>query len=337
MVFIFSRKEDLATNAVIRWLEHLNVNYQRINSEEDQEAIQLLYEHLVGYSVWKGAPAKRQEHFSLWFRRPNPGLLAGLAGKEIDTKSIRFPTFKIHSRLLESLKNNYRHYLRNYFHHQLNYCNLGSYHKTTVNKLEVLETAVQVGLKIPETVVTNDMEVLKPFFEKHQRDIICKTLFEAIHPLGVREEGFTIRCMTERIEDLAVLPEVFFPSLFQENIQKRFEIRVFFIRDKCYAAAMFTQQHADTITDFRNQNDQEIRTRVVPYQLDEEMEQKLRDLMREIGINSGSIDLIKGKDDNYHFLEVNPVGMYGFISTPCNYDLDEVIARELIAIGYEKN
>lgn len=44
--------------------------------------------------------------------------------------------------------------------------------------------------------------------------------------------------------------------------------------------------------------------------------------MKDVGLNTGPIDLIRGLDDKYYFLEINPVGQYGFISKPCNYDID---------------
>ena len=36
------------------------------------------------------------------------------------------------------------------------------------------------------------------------------------------------------------------------------------------------------------------------------------------------------KNDNYYFLEINPVGQYGMVADPCNYELDKLIAKYLI-------
>ena len=52
--------------------------------------------------------------------------------------------------------------------------------------------------------------------------------------------------------------------------------------------------------------------------------------MKEVGLNSGSIDILKGTDGKYYFLEINPVGMFEFISAPCNYNFPKLIAQTLI-------
>ena len=52
--------------------------------------------------------------------------------------------------------------------------------------------------------------------------------------------------------------------------------------------------------------------------------------MKHIGLNTGSIDMIKSVDGNYYFLEVNPSGQFGMTSFPCNYNLHEKVADYLI-------
>jgi glutathione synthase/RimK-type ligase-like ATP-grasp enzyme len=52
--------------------------------------------------------------------------------------------------------------------------------------------------------------------------------------------------------------------------------------------------------------------------------------MKELQLDTGSIDMIKCTDGKYYFLEVNPVGQYDMISMPCNFHLSEIIASELI-------
>ena len=53
-------------------------------------------------------------------------------------------------------------------------------------------------------------------------------------------------------------------------------------------------------------------------------------LMKDLELNTGSIDFIKTKQGRFVFLEVNPVGQYGMTSYPCNYHLDKKIAEYLI-------
>ncbi len=52
--------------------------------------------------------------------------------------------------------------------------------------------------------------------------------------------------------------------------------------------------------------------------------------MDNLGLDTGSIVLIKSKDDQWYFLEVNPVGQFGMVSYPCNYYLERKIAEYLV-------
>ena len=86
-----------------------------------------------------------------------------------------------------------------------------------------------------------------------------------------------------------------------------------------YSMAMFSQGSKQTSIDFRRY-DRNKMSRRVPYKLPQNLEDKIRILMKELDLNSGSLDIVKTKDD-YYFLEVNPVGQFGFVSGSCNYNL----------------
>ena len=61
-----------------------------------------------------------------------------------------------------------------------------------------------------------------------------------------------------------------------------------------------------------------------------QVQDNLRTLLEKININCRSIDLIKGKDNNIYFLEINPVGQFAQVSTPGNFYLEKLIAEFLI-------
>ena len=52
--------------------------------------------------------------------------------------------------------------------------------------------------------------------------------------------------------------------------------------------------------------------------------------MKKLKLETGSLDFIKTTDDRLVFLEVNPVGQFGMVSSPCNYYLEKKIAEYLI-------
>jgi glutathione synthase/RimK-type ligase-like ATP-grasp enzyme len=93
--------------------------------------------------------------------------------------------------------------------------------------------------------------------------------------------------------------------------------------------AMFTQRNNKTSIDFRNY-DLKNPPRRVPYNLPKHIEQKADNLMKELGVNTGSIDMIYTKNKEYVFLEVNPAGQFGMTAVPCNYPINKKMAEYLI-------
>ena len=51
--------------------------------------------------------------------------------------------------------------------------------------------------------------------------------------------------------------------------------------------------------------------------------------MTKLEYKTGSIDLLLDTENNYYFLEINPVGQFGMVSIPCNYNIEKKIAEYL--------
>jgi len=131
------------------------------------------------------------------------------------------------------------------------------------------------------------------------------------------------------------LPDVFYPSLFQEKIEKEYEVRSFYIDGRFYSMAIFSQNDKQTKDDFRKYNFQNM-NRMVPYQLDKKTELNLHKVYSMLNLDTGSADFIKGKDGKYYFLEINPTGQFGFVSFYCNYNLEKIVAKHLIQLDEKK-
>lgn len=192
-----------------------------------------------------------------------------------------------------------------------------------LNKLEVLDEARKVGLKIPESLITSHKDKLQ-----FHSEMINKSLY---NPVYFRlDNGQAFGSFTELLTpDLeSVIPAQFPVSFFQKAIEKLFEIRAFFLDDTFYAMVIVSQNDAQTKTDFRNYND-DMPNRFLPYQLPAVLKNKLKRLCRKLNINCGSIDIMYGTDEQYYFLEINPVGQYDMVSVPCNYNLHQKIAQYL--------
>jgi ATP-GRASP peptide maturase of grasp-with-spasm system len=191
-----------------------------------------------------------------------------------------------------------------------------------------LQYAAALGLKIPNTIVTNCKKDLFDFLLKEQ-EIIIKPLSDAftlIIPNEISLLTYTSEISKEKIEKM---DDWFFTAMFQGLIKKKYEIRVFYLEPNFYSMAIFSQNDEKTTLDFRNYNDDKP-NRNIPYKLPIFIEDKLRELMKKLNLQTGSIDLIKSYQNDYVFLEVNPVGQFGMTSKPCNYQIEKKIAQFLI-------
>lgn len=203
------------------------------------------------------------------------------------------------------------------------------------SKFEQLEAARNTGFSIPKSLITNSKKELMKFYALANKKIITKANGEGTClTVDQRIYGTYTSLVTEDILDL--IPDNFYPSLFQELIEKEVELRVFYLNKKCYAMAIFSALDKQTEVDFRIYNEKKP-NRNTPFNLPEDIQKKIVTLMESVGLATGSLDLILTTKNEFVFLEINHAGQFGMVSFPCNYYLEEIIAKELIEFDYNPN
>jgi glutathione synthase/RimK-type ligase-like ATP-grasp enzyme len=193
-----------------------------------------------------------------------------------------------------------------------------------------------VGLSIPVTLVTSIFSDLLQF-ANNRKAIILKPLGTAFFemPITKRYSGHIINKVSfvnyEQLKALeALYPDNSMqPTFAQQYVEKKWEIRSFFLNGTFYSMAIFSQQNERTKVDFRNYDD-ERPNRCLPFKLPIIIEEKLKSLMSILGMNCGSFDIIYTPQKEYIFLEVNPMGQYQWLDRHCNYFIDRHIANQLL-------
>ena len=209
---------------------------------------------------------------------------------------------------------------------------LNKHNDIFLNKLEVLKEATEIGLLIPKTIVTDSKKKLFQFYSKNKQ-IISKNFSPGIFIRdGIKMLGNSTKLIDEPV--LNSIPEKFHYMLFQECIDKLFEVRVFFVKNIFYSSAIFSQNNEKTKLDFRNYDFENL-NRTPPFILPSDIQNKIIKLMNRLNINSGSVDLIVSKKNEYVFLEVNPIGQFSQVSIPCNYYIEKQLAIHLRNQFYE--
>lgn len=210
---------------------------------------------------------------------------------------------------------------------------LGAPAKSDLNKLIVLAIAREVGLKTPDSYITNSREGLE-IVVSGKEPLITKAMSDGLYLFDYEEKQTGYFTYTEDYtpDQVKGEEELFSPSLLQPRIDKKYELRIFYLEGVCYASAIFSQSDDQTKTDFRKYNEEKP-NRNVPFQLPEEMVEKIRLLFERLELNTGSVDVIVDTHNEYYFLEINPVGQFGMVSETCNYYIEQEIATYLMQHG----
>jgi len=306
---------------VIDWLNYYKEEYIRVNPETKITDLRVGFNDNNELSVKiEDTLVDLKDVKSYWFRRGRFNLSEMVPDKGNMSESVKEG---IYSHLInEELKT-----IEKYIVYVLEQKKkLGSYYTGNANKLKSLKIALEVGLTIPDTIVSTTKNILSDFFDK-KNGIISKGVQDIMSFIS-SDKSFCYKTEEVTKDDIDEMNRFFFPSLLQSNIEKLYELRVFYMNGEFYSMAIFSQADEQTKVDFRNYN-REKPNRNVPYKLPPDIENKLDLFMKKMNLDTGSIDIIVTPELEYVFLEVNPVGQYGMTSIPCNYHLDERIAKYL--------
>lgn len=318
MILIVTDRTDQSTNAVVEWIDYFGGVYFIITEED---IIDIIWIKITGEFCFscRDRIIYSSDISATWYRRGGLRLA-----------QIRCPIYTNDStinRLFDRFLDKENEGVVCFINHVLqSKRHINSESHCTVNKLIVLYEALKVGLKVPDTLLTSDRDLAFDFVQTKKS--ITKP---AVHSLSLRNKHYVFGSYTVPITPKEILSydKSFALSLIQQNIQKRFEIRVFVIDEIFYSMAIFSQKNKKTVVDFRHYDD-EIPNRNVPFKLPLEIKRKIIRLMKNLQLNCGSIDLIYATDNQFYFLEINPIGQFGMTSSPCNYYIEKLIASYLI-------
>lgn len=197
------------------------------------------------------------------------------------------------------------------------------------NKLYQLQVAQQLGLIVPETIITNDAAELLAFCEECGGSLAVK----CIEGHAYREQqtrtpfGLFTSCVT--LDELAAQEEGigYAPVFAQRYIPKKIELRITVVGDRLFSCAIHSQDSERTKHDWRNYDFEKVRHEA--YELPEEIERRLRALMRFWRLSFGALDMIVTPSGEYVFLEINPGGQWGWIEDLAGLPISGAIAETL--------
>lgn len=329
-ILIISQESEKSTDDVLRYLLFYNAPFIRVNETDivDEIDISIGIEDSTKIA-FRNTQISIEELKAVWYRRGK--LNAGVILKD---------------KLSDADKASYQQYL-NFYQEEVrllmeyiylrmrNVKHINSFRDNFTNKLVQLSIAKKHGLRIPESYLVNSLVTVGNHLESSE--LIIKSLSFPI--FSVKEGSKTIKYLANT--SVLLTKDIFIKRInsylnrkslitfYQAYVEKKFEIRSFYLRGKFFSMAIFSQQNEKTRIDFRNY-DRRRPNRMVPFKLPCQIEHQIDCFMNEMNLNSGSLDLIYTKNKKYTFLEVNPIGQFDWLSKECNYFIDMEIAKELI-------
>jgi glutathione synthase/RimK-type ligase-like ATP-grasp enzyme len=209
---------------------------------------------------------------------------------------------------------------------------LGRFGKLNFNKFIFLDTCKQLRISTPNTLITRKKSDLLVFAREQKNGVIVKSMAAIfLHCVSVsEEEEIWQKGMTIAVDEhkLSRIPEEFDLSLFQEKLDKKYELRVFYIDGLCFSQVIFSQKHAFSEVDYR-QGLGGSEMRQCNFKLPAPVVTQIKALMGSLDLNIGCIDIVVTRQDDFVFLEVNPSGIFTDMMDNCNYDMHYEIAKYL--------
>jgi len=181
-------------------------------------------------------------------------------------------------------------------------------HRIASNKFQQLKLAQKLGMNIPDTLMSNSLEMVKPFYDDHDKNIIVKM-----------QSSFAI------YDDEGKLC----PMKFQINLEKKRELRITVVSDRLFVAAIDSQKLESAKIDWRKEGQTLIKD-WYKYEISKKLESQILALMDLYQLNYGAFDFIETHDEKLHFLEVNSGGEFCWLDDLFEGEISEALARTLL-------
>ena len=198
-------------------------------------------------------------------------------------------------------------------------------------KLAQLRKASQLGFTVPETLISANPTKIRAF-ENHLscsgRRLVGKLVSQGPPRAPSPSEQYVVFTQILNKSDLvadAALSAC--PAIYQEYVEKLFELRVTVVGNKVFACKIDSQATERTQVDWRRYDLPN--TPHQPYQMAAEVEAQCLALTRHFGLSYSAIDLIVRPDGTTVFLEMNPNGQWGWIEEITGQPIASALAQLL--------
>lgn len=196
------------------------------------------------------------------------------------------------------------------------------------NKAYQLKVAMEAGLNIPKTIITNNSYNVRDFFKQYNGQVIVKNLAT---PWYIDSKGQTVAAYTKPlISGHLQNPEKieFSPLIYQQFIHRIADVRAVVVGSQIFAAATNIANKSGHYDIRRIPLEKAVYTQI---SLPAEIYNYLLTVMDRLDLKYSSIDLAVGSDGKYYFLDLNSTGAFIWLEKLANLPISNAIADFLIS------
>ncbi|MFJ4185339.1 ATP-grasp ribosomal peptide maturase [Kitasatospora sp. NPDC089509] len=177
-----------------------------------------------------------------------------------------------------------------------------------------LATAQRLGLPVPPTIVTNDLDDARQFIASHDQ-VIYKTLrWTPVEHDGVQVTGWADPVTAAELDESVLVT----PHLFQARIDKIADVRVLIVGDRTFAVRIDSG-----LLDWRRDYSALSYTVV---ELPDQLNRLLHAYLKSAGLASGSFDLAIDRAGKPWWLELNPTGQWAWLEEATGLQMSAAFA-----------
>lgn len=191
-----------------------------------------------------------------------------------------------------------------------------------------LKYAQKIGFKTPLSIISNDLQKVK---EKFNRKVTCfKTLEQTFWVDDEKSEGIYTNKIN--INSLSFDETKSIPVIWQEYIEKHFEVRVTVVGNQIFACKIESQSSEISNIDWRRYDFKNVPHYII--EIPSLIKKQIFEMMSMFSLNFAAFDFIVDKNEEYIFLEINPVGQWLWIEELTGLKITDEICNLLINRKY---
>ncbi len=207
----------------------------------------------------------------------------------------------------------------------INHLNDRQTEQAASSKIYQMRCAELIGFRIPNTLISNDLAAVKKFISRcPDKRVIFKTLTPYMTPEGMA--AYTTQIDTSLLENNEINIRTT-PGIFQNFVEKSFELRVTVVGNKVHAARVESGYSEESSVDWRRDIFSDIYTAT---SLDTKLTNMILRLHKMLGLGYGAYDLIIDRSGDVVFLEVNPAGQWMWLEDRLGLPISASIADYLM-------